>query len=470
LEPDKVTLVAPPNVRLHVTAKPDNPADKKRRRAMLFLGGLLLAYLAFRLCLSGYLDHQVRQIRASGDPVSLDDLNDWYTAPSGENAADTYAKAIAPFLDEDTGGEGRSFRKDIPSPTDLRPIDPELIKRLDDFTSRHKDAIEYAQIAAEIADCRFPVDYRQLATLNLESGHQFGLTLLAQLLSYDCIVALEQGDAERAIRDVRLCASASLALGQEPSMSAFFSQQIIQKTAVDSLQRTLLRVQVDSASLAELQRAFEAAYAAQDIRRAIRGERAQEFVRFMVPLGRRQAVINRNEDMFPLFTLPGFGDLMDLECARYMYHTNKLAGYADAVYEGEGLRHDIVYFNSPIASPALPPPDFLKRNYGIHRARLASAISGIAIARYNLAHGEPPNALADLVPKYLAAVPKDPFRRGYSMNYIRFSKRGFVVYSVGENILDDGGRDVKVMTHLRRTAGQAERRVWPGDISFRVED
>lgn len=61
-----------------------------------------------------------------------------------------------------------------------------------------------------------------------------------------------------------------------------------------------------------------------------------------------------------------------------------------------------------------------------------------ALAAYHADHGRYPARLADLVPQYLPAVPEDIFS-GQPVVY-RPQKDGYVLYSVGDNSKDDGGR------------------------------
>ena len=72
-------------------------------------------------------------------------------------------------------------------------------------------------------------------------------------------------------------------------------------------------------------------------------------------------------------------------------------------------------------------------------AQLRTARVGFAIERYRLASGRLPDALSELVPAYLEAVPKDPF----DDKELRYKKldTGFVVYSIGEDGNDDGGKE-----------------------------
>ena len=48
-------------------------------------------------------------------------------------------------------------------------------------------------------------------------------------------------------------------------------------------------------------------------------------------------------------------------------------------------------------------------------------------------------SLGELVPAYLEAVPMDPFD-GKEIKYKKLDK-GYIVYSVGEDMIDDGGVD-----------------------------
>lgn len=69
----------------------------------------------------------------------------------------------------------------------------------------------------------------------------------------------------------------------------------------------------------------------------------------------------------------------------------------------------------------------------------------IAIERYRATNGRYPSKLADLVPEFLAAEPRDPFTgRGLAYRTIdpaadRFG-RGYLLYSIGADGVDDGGR------------------------------
>jgi hypothetical protein len=74
-----------------------------------------------------------------------------------------------------------------------------------------------------------------------------------------------------------------------------------------------------------------------------------------------------------------------------------------------------------------------------NQAELRCAIAAVAAERYRLANGHWPEALDQLVPKFLAAVAKDPFD-GKPLRYHRLDD-GMAVYSVGADGIDNGGND-----------------------------
>jgi hypothetical protein len=66
------------------------------------------------------------------------------------------------------------------------------------------------------------------------------------------------------------------------------------------------------------------------------------------------------------------------------------------------------------------------------------AMTACALERYKLEAGRYPEELNQLVPKFLESVPLDPID-GKPLRYHQSSDRRFLLYSIGENAVDDGG-------------------------------
>jgi len=81
-------------------------------------------------------------------------------------------------------------------------------------------------------------------------------------------------------------------------------------------------------------------------------------------------------------------------------------------------------------------------------------ITAIALARFRSAESRYPDQLSDLVPAYLAAIPVDS-ADGHPLRYRR-EGIGFVLYSVGENLKDDGG------TSIPSKPGTSSASFWSG--------
>jgi hypothetical protein len=76
-------------------------------------------------------------------------------------------------------------------------------------------------------------------------------------------------------------------------------------------------------------------------------------------------------------------------------------------------------------------------NYGENQAELYGVIQVVALRLYHAEKGKYPTALGELVPRYLADLPMDPFT-GKPFVYLPMEK-DFLLYSVGPNRVDDGG-------------------------------
>jgi hypothetical protein len=97
-------------------------------------------------------------------------------------------------------------------------------------------------------------------------------------------------------------------------------------------------------------------------------------------------------------------------------------------------------------------------------AQLTVARTALAVERYRLSHGQLPAGWDDLVPNYLPEVPRDPFD-GKPLRYRRLEP-GFIVYSIGPDEADDGGRQRQPVRGSRAREPSAHE---AHDITFIVQ-
>jgi hypothetical protein len=91
-------------------------------------------------------------------------------------------------------------------------------------------------------------------------------------------------------------------------------------------------------------------------------------------------------------------------------------------------------------------------------------ITAVALKRYQLKHGNWPETLANLSPEFLPAVPLDPVD-GKPLRYRRNDDGTYLLYSIGENGVDDGGDVTPLKTTYSTVQGWYWQRacdwVWP---------
>jgi Tfp pilus assembly protein PilE len=74
-----------------------------------------------------------------------------------------------------------------------------------------------------------------------------------------------------------------------------------------------------------------------------------------------------------------------------------------------------------------------------NEALCATTETALAVERFRLAQNRLPESLTELAPEFLDQVPQDPFN-GSEIRY-KLLNPGYAVYSVGEDGIDDAGRE-----------------------------
>ncbi len=91
-------------------------------------------------------------------------------------------------------------------------------------------------------------------------------------------------------------------------------------------------------------------------------------------------------------------------------------------------------------------PASIERSFLLYFRLLAwrrVAATALAVRLYELDHGRRPTTLAQLVPDYLSHVPEDPFTEGgHLLRYLPDEEHP-VVYSIGDDGIDEGGKAAK---------------------------
>lgn len=96
---------------------------------------------------------------------------------------------------------------------------------------------------------------------------------------------------------------------------------------------------------------------------------------------------------------------------------------------------------------AIGVPNFIKASQTAARAQAKAdqALIVLALEKFRQANGQYPNALATLKPQFLTEIPSDVIN-GQPLHYRRTDNGSFLLYSVGWNETDDGGKTASAVT------------------------
>ena len=442
-------------------------APEKRRRLkvshvliiLLLIGAGSFAY--FRLSLKSKLRARIDAIAAAGYPVTCAELDKWYTIPGNtENAAYTIMDAFSYYKEWDTESLPVVGRGELPARTE--PFGEETKALITQYIADHNEALELLHAGAAIENCRYPID--------LSAGFETKLHYLTEmrkavfLLKLEAILHAENGDGKLAIRSAISIFGIARSLTKEPVTISQLARAAYHSLATSTIEYCVNRIELADEQLVALIECVHNAERISDMSCAFIGERCMGLSFFKAPESMNPDNINGIpfQPILELYKAVGLADadaiiyldLMDgyIKSAQLPPLQRQEAVKAvDARLRSTSQIHILLHAIMPALSRISTIE--LKTIAQLRTARVA-----LAIERYRLAAGKLPDALIDLVPAYLEAVPTDPF----DGNEIRYKKleAGFVVYSIGEDLSDDGGKEQPP----RRTN---ESPTW--DVTFIVE-
>ncbi len=289
-----------------------------------------------------------------------------------------------------------------------------------------------------------------------------GFLDLSKGLCADARLRIFDRDISGAFQDCLAVFHIGGTLANKPDLMAQLVRAAIDLRACDLVEQLLSTGKCSAGQLADLQRIVEAELASPRILLGIRAERAHfdwmlEQVQngtipsqkleeiFMGVLGPRQGLVARGVQYFRysllISNLPG-------QRARRLRASNELISVGQLPYAEriQALRNLDEKWRAQSAAmfgwlDSAPEPGRIYANYVKEElaidAILSNTIVAIATERYRQEHLHWPTSLDELSPRYLKTLPLDPYT-GEPLHLLRKGP-ALVIYSVGENLKDDGG-------------------------------
>ncbi len=442
----------------------------RRGKFLVVLAVIVAVFLAWRFVANRGADLAIERLRARGLPTNPAELDVWYKAvPAAENLA-------TPILDASA-----AYRQ--PRDTTLTPYVGLLEVPPHAFgptlaAGWKADLDESSAVFVALATARTRTASRY--PVNLKEGFDATFppyTDLERLVRFLALASLTHAesnlphDAARDLRDMLLVARS---LESNPHLVSQWVRIRMLQTAVNATATSLPRAGAYDADWKSLQTEFARAASVNGLFNGLVGESVLQGAFFHSSPSEFAATLASGGT-------PAMGTLgsalyiaSGLRAVDERFYLDRIAEALDAAQSPfpEGLRKASAQ-NERVRMEMARPLRGMKIISGMIlpalgksvdqaawiQANLRAAIAACAVERHRLAHGNQlPASLDELVPAFLDAVPLDPFD-GKPLRY-RATNDTYVVYSVGADLVDDGGETPRI--------GEKERATY--DIAFRITD
>jgi len=422
--------------------------DPQRRRAaewrpsrvaLAFAAGLLLTCMTFwNLDLAVRQEMAVLRTKAGAMALSVAPAR----IPNSRNAALLYRQAWE--LLEARQAEGRRWREMVgawAAPTS-RPFDPDN-ERMVAFLERQAPVIRLLREAARRPGCNFGSAYNPPSP-ELVLPQLGKMRALSQLLYLSACVNASRGRTGEALEDVNACFALAGHCTADPVLIASLVAFAAEKEAFAALQYVLSRSRPSGEDLERLK--LDPFLSFNDtLRRSMRMEEAWGLSIFTMwdPVAALEGLTGRRGFRLGPAVYRVFLWLEDVRAYRrwmQKYHQLSARPYyqsRDGWERMSGGQRDRL--GGLLASQFTPSLFRCAEHAAEADARHRLALIAVAMWRHRLCHQSLPDRLDHLVPQYLLAVPMDPFT-GKGMKLARKGDGKVVIYSLGADLADDGGR------------------------------
>jgi hypothetical protein len=309
---------------------------------------------------------------------------------------------------------------------------------------------EIRQAAATRPDCRFNQDYATQPPMFRGIGLIVAPIKLAKLLSLHAVVAMEENQPEVAMDDIRIELRLAAGVGRDPRLVAGLVDIGITAIARGVIDNLLKQHAWSDAQLIELDRDLGRIDFLSQFQFTMRGEIITETIPNFDYI---KATATRSRAGLLMYGIwpGGWLDLDKSRMVDFLFREVKCVDVSsrrvfpevirkleDETDRAEELPWRLAPWNLffTISAPTFTRAAIKFANMQVH---LDEDRVVCALERYRLAHGAYPASLDVLAPAYLAVVPPD-IMNGQPFHYKLHPDGTFLLYSVGWNLSDEGGK------------------------------
>jgi hypothetical protein len=429
------------------------------KRLALAGGGLLIGVVALRIGWGLEADRRLRaeaeRSRAAGYPVDAAEYDRILDAvPKSENAAVLLEEAIDAMVE--TSASGESFIQLADERDTIKEENFAAAVELVDSNARAFELVRRARARPAVAWSD------RLEGLHRRPGPSMarGPRHLAKLLSFAAYYQFETGDHAAAIDTMQDVAFMGGALSSHPTWVATTIAESIHDSNVDLIERVGGRLQVSggpnalsdrttAASPAQIRELIETLLDERATRaNATRSYYGAHACELEAPLMAKDTAVPEEPAVRllvrPVYVLDTVRTMAGLRLAAEAVAGVDWPSSAALFPHEQGPLPLLRFLTRPFTDRSGPSILQLLRwqaqRFFEHLARRRMAAAALAMRVYEIDHGHRPEALEELMPRYLPYVPADPFAPdGECIRYLPIPGLA-VLYSVGPDGLDQGAR------------------------------
>lgn len=380
------------------------------------------------------------EIEAKGEPLTLGQLSQDFQIPEGqEDVGQIWIEAMEPISTREFREKSKSFPFIGYEASEPLPVLGQPWAKLEESEKLLQSCeFTFAMIDEAVRRggyARFPIDY-SLGHQTL-MPHTQNSRNLARILQLDLEVKAHRNDAAGAAKTLKALFVLSRCTKHEPIIVAQLVGVAMDGVAKKSLSEKLCLLSFEEGDLRDFRSHLQAIRPVQSVRIALLGERAMGFAGMQ-----DLSVIDPKMPKKPAMASDARAFLEYM--SRYIAALDR--EFPDALDEVQKIESDLNHETDNLLKSVqrvltmllVPATGALFEAIAKDMSTTAAADAGIAIEFYRRETGKIPSSLGALVPKYLSSVPIDPFT-GNPMIY-KIDEKGFKIYSIGKNKVDDGGR------------------------------
>lgn len=303
----------------------------------------------------------------------------------------------------------------------------------------------------EVAQNGGPVQLLDLSEgFDLDLSHLSKMRQFARLLSDDAAASVADGDLDRAIDDIVASFQLSEALAKEPTLASQLvriavdgiGQWAVANSLPTALSREHTQRLIDAMAAADHRQEFSNCFVGEGILCQASLDHLDELVE---PHDNFLDYLLQNDPINLLYNSPLGAPLLAMDSADHLESIARLQDAAALPYylaraDMDAIERDVE--NLPrtrmVTRTVIPGLTRALTAQARHEALLDITMLGLSIERFQSEFGTYPERLDDVGYTLPGGTPVDPFT-GAPYTY-RVSDAGFLLYSVGENLVNDGGR------------------------------